>query len=105
MTRADYSDVAIVEILAVYCERRRCESVSRKRSPRYAGCSRGNATNIQLGLQLEAQLLKEVPAWEVHNGRQFLINSVPFLHLLEETLCAEEAQRESRKARPDPRVY
>lgn len=97
MTRADYSDVVIVEIPAVYCEKRRCESVSQKRGLRYASCSRNKATSIQLGLQLEAQLLKDVPAWEAGNGRQFLVNSEPFLQLLEETLCAEEAQRESRK--------
>jgi len=104
MTRADYSDVVIVETPAAYCERRRCESVSRRRSPRYAGCSRNKATSIQLGLQLEAQLLKDVPAWEAENGRQFLVNSEPVLQLLEDTLYAEEAQRENRKVCHGPFV-
>ena len=53
--------------------------------------------NIHSGLQLETQLLKEVHAWEAENGRQFLVNSVSFLQLLEETLHSEEAQRENRK--------
>jgi hypothetical protein len=104
MTKLDYWDVAIVEILVVCCARRRCESASRKRSPRYADCLRDKAVNIQPGLQLEAQFLKEVPAWEAENGRQFRINSVPFLQLLEETLCAEEAQRESRKVCHNPHL-
>lgn len=61
-------------------------------------------TSIELCLQLEAQLLKDVPAWEAENGRQFLVNSEPFLQLLEETLYAEGAQRESRKVCHDPFV-
>jgi len=104
MTRTDYLGVAPVEIPVVYYERRRCESVLRKRSPRCAGCSRDKATNSQLGLQLEAQLLKEVPAWEAANGRQLFVNSEPFLQLLEETLSVEETQRESRKVCHGPFV-
>lgn len=89
------------EIEGVFCGKKRCASVFRKRSQGWVRFYRQAAMRWCLQrLQIEKDLLTSIPAWEADAGRPFLVYGESVLQiLLSAAGAADKENRRSGKAR------